>query len=163
MLCKVLLHAINLRHGTDGFTSPPKEVRATDILSPIKVLDRAGTRNRGCRGKHARHYTTLLRAASNQSQISVECLEVGFLQMTYTHCNWSAFLLLSTSTPFRTAAHHFLSCSYKGTFYSMLFVCFVTKKFNAPLNTPRCISERSFGVMILRVQISTNILSFEKT
>jgi hypothetical protein len=23
---KVLLHAINLRHGTDGFTSPPKEV-----------------------------------------------------------------------------------------------------------------------------------------
>jgi hypothetical protein len=23
---KVLLHAVNLRHGTDGFTSPPKEV-----------------------------------------------------------------------------------------------------------------------------------------
>jgi hypothetical protein len=23
--CKVLLHAVNLRHGTDGFTSPPKE------------------------------------------------------------------------------------------------------------------------------------------
>jgi hypothetical protein len=23
--CKVLLHAINLRHGTDSFTSPPKE------------------------------------------------------------------------------------------------------------------------------------------
>jgi hypothetical protein len=22
---KVLLHAVNLRHGTDGFTSPPKE------------------------------------------------------------------------------------------------------------------------------------------
>jgi hypothetical protein len=23
---KVLLHAVDLRHGTDGFTSPPKEV-----------------------------------------------------------------------------------------------------------------------------------------
>jgi hypothetical protein len=23
---KVILHAVNLRHGTDGFTSPPKEV-----------------------------------------------------------------------------------------------------------------------------------------
>jgi hypothetical protein len=23
---KVLLHVVNLRHGTDGFTSPPKEV-----------------------------------------------------------------------------------------------------------------------------------------
>jgi hypothetical protein len=25
MLCRLLLHAVNLRHGTDGFTSPPKE------------------------------------------------------------------------------------------------------------------------------------------
>jgi hypothetical protein len=31
MLCGVLLHAVNLRHGTDGFTSPPKEVRARDF------------------------------------------------------------------------------------------------------------------------------------
>jgi hypothetical protein len=23
--CKVFLHAVKLRHGTDGFTSPPKE------------------------------------------------------------------------------------------------------------------------------------------
>jgi hypothetical protein len=23
--CRVLLHAVNLRHGTDGFNSPPKE------------------------------------------------------------------------------------------------------------------------------------------
>jgi hypothetical protein len=29
---KVILHAVNLRHGTDGFTSPPKEV-----LSPLKI------------------------------------------------------------------------------------------------------------------------------
>jgi hypothetical protein len=28
MLCRVLLNAVILRHGTDGFTSPPKEVCA---------------------------------------------------------------------------------------------------------------------------------------
>jgi hypothetical protein len=31
----VLLHAVNLRHGTDGFTSPPKE-GVLRILSPLK-------------------------------------------------------------------------------------------------------------------------------
>jgi hypothetical protein len=28
VLCRVLLYAVNLRHGTDGFTSPRKEVRS---------------------------------------------------------------------------------------------------------------------------------------
>ena len=31
-----LLHAANLRHGTDGFTSPPKE-GVLRILSPLKI------------------------------------------------------------------------------------------------------------------------------
>jgi hypothetical protein len=31
----VLLHAVNLRHGTDGFTSPPKK-GALRIFSPEK-------------------------------------------------------------------------------------------------------------------------------
>jgi hypothetical protein len=31
-----LLHAANLRHGTDGFTSPPKE-GVLRIFSPLKV------------------------------------------------------------------------------------------------------------------------------
>jgi hypothetical protein len=31
---RVLLHAVNLRHGTDGFTSPPKE----GVLSPLKSI-----------------------------------------------------------------------------------------------------------------------------
>jgi hypothetical protein len=35
---KVLLHAVNLRHGTDGFTSPPKE-GVLRILSPLKSID----------------------------------------------------------------------------------------------------------------------------
>jgi hypothetical protein len=33
---RVLLHAVNLRHGTDGFTSPPKE-GVLRILSPLKI------------------------------------------------------------------------------------------------------------------------------
>jgi hypothetical protein len=32
-----LLHAANLRHGTDGFTSPPKE-GVLRIFSPLKIL-----------------------------------------------------------------------------------------------------------------------------
>jgi hypothetical protein len=35
--CKVLLHAANLRHGTDDFTSPPKE-GVLRILSPLKSI-----------------------------------------------------------------------------------------------------------------------------
>ena len=31
-----LLHAVNLRHGTDGFTSPPKE-GVLRIFSPLKI------------------------------------------------------------------------------------------------------------------------------
>jgi hypothetical protein len=32
-----VLHAVNLRHGTDGFTSPPKE-GVLRIFSPLKIL-----------------------------------------------------------------------------------------------------------------------------
>jgi hypothetical protein len=41
---RILLHAVNLRHGTDGFTSPPKEV-VLRILSPVKsiVFDQVST------------------------------------------------------------------------------------------------------------------------
>jgi hypothetical protein len=35
---RVLLHAVNLRHGTDGFTSPPKE-GVLRIVSPFKSND----------------------------------------------------------------------------------------------------------------------------
>jgi hypothetical protein len=35
---RVLLHAVHLRHGTDGFTSPPKE-GVLRILSPLKSID----------------------------------------------------------------------------------------------------------------------------
>jgi hypothetical protein len=42
MLCRFLLHAVNLRHGTDGFTSPPKEVRATDFITHKNPPSSAG-------------------------------------------------------------------------------------------------------------------------
>jgi hypothetical protein len=41
MLFRVLLRAVNLRHGTDGFTSPPKEVRATDFYQSSAGLEPA--------------------------------------------------------------------------------------------------------------------------
>ena len=46
--CRVLLHAANLRHGTDGFTSPPKEA-VLWIFSPEKSdgFSRVRTRDLG--------------------------------------------------------------------------------------------------------------------
>ena len=46
-----LLHAANLRHGTDGFTSPPKE-GVLRIFSPLKIL-RLRPANLGTKGQHA--------------------------------------------------------------------------------------------------------------
>jgi hypothetical protein len=52
---KVLLHAVNLRHGTDGFTSPPKEV----VLRIFITLKNPSTSaNLGSSGEHANHYST---------------------------------------------------------------------------------------------------------
>jgi hypothetical protein len=59
MLCWVVLHAINLRHGTDGL---PSEGRARyGFLSSIKFHRPRPERNQQShvsRGKHANHYTT---------------------------------------------------------------------------------------------------------
>jgi hypothetical protein len=54
---KVLLHAVNLRHGTDGFTSPLKEV----VLWIFSTLKNPSTSvgiepaNLGSSGEHANH------------------------------------------------------------------------------------------------------------
>ena len=49
-----LLHAANLRHGTDGFTSPPKE-GVMRIFRPKNPTASAGfeTANLGTKGQHA--------------------------------------------------------------------------------------------------------------
>jgi hypothetical protein len=54
---KVLLHVVNLRHGTDGFTSPPKEVVLRIFItlknpSPSVGIEPA---NLGPSGEHANH------------------------------------------------------------------------------------------------------------
>jgi hypothetical protein len=54
---KVLLHAVNLRHGTDGFTSPPKEFVLRIFItlknpSPSVGIEPA---NLGSSGEHANH------------------------------------------------------------------------------------------------------------
>jgi hypothetical protein len=57
---KVLLHTVNLRHGTDGFTSPPKEVVLRIFIALKNPSSSAGfeAANLGSSGKHANHYTT---------------------------------------------------------------------------------------------------------
>jgi hypothetical protein len=45
-----LLHAANLRHGTDGFTFPPKE-GMLKIFSPLKIR----RLRPGLKGRHARY------------------------------------------------------------------------------------------------------------
>ena len=54
VLCRILLHAVNLRHGTDGFTSPPKE-GVLRIFSPLNPTASAGFEpaNLGTKGQHA--------------------------------------------------------------------------------------------------------------
>ena len=50
-----LLHAANLRHGTDGFTSPPKE-GVLRIFSPLKIRRLSAgfePANLGTKGQHA--------------------------------------------------------------------------------------------------------------
>jgi hypothetical protein len=51
---KVLLHAVNLRHGTDGFTSPPKEVVLRIFIILKNPSSSAGfePKNLGSSGKH---------------------------------------------------------------------------------------------------------------
>jgi hypothetical protein len=54
---KVLLHAVNLRHGTDGFTSPPKEVVLRIFITLKNQSTSVGIEpaNLGSSGEHANH------------------------------------------------------------------------------------------------------------
>jgi hypothetical protein len=53
----VLLHVVNLRHGTDGFTSPPKEVALRIFITLKNPSISVGIEpaNLGCSGEHANH------------------------------------------------------------------------------------------------------------
>jgi hypothetical protein len=54
---KALLQSVNLRHGTDGFTSPPKEVVLRIFITLKNPSTSAGIEpaNRGSRSEHANH------------------------------------------------------------------------------------------------------------
>jgi hypothetical protein len=54
---KVLLHAVNLRHRTDGFTSPPKEVVLRIFITLKNPSTSAGIEPAylGSSGEHANH------------------------------------------------------------------------------------------------------------
>jgi hypothetical protein len=55
--CMDLLHAAKLRHGTDGFTSPPKEVMLWIFFARKNPTASAGFEpaNFSTRGQHANH------------------------------------------------------------------------------------------------------------
>jgi hypothetical protein len=54
---RVLLHAVNLRHGIDGFTSPPKEVVLRIFITLKNPPTSVGIEpaNLGSSGEHANH------------------------------------------------------------------------------------------------------------
>jgi hypothetical protein len=54
---KVLLHAVNLRHGTDGFTSPPMEVVVRIFITLKNPSTSVGIEpaKLGSSGEHANH------------------------------------------------------------------------------------------------------------
>jgi hypothetical protein len=54
---KVLLHAVNLRHGTEGFTSPPKEVVLRIFITLKNPSTPVGIEpaNLGSSSEHANH------------------------------------------------------------------------------------------------------------
>jgi hypothetical protein len=54
---KVLLYAVNLRHGTDGFTSPPKEVVLRIFITLKNLSPSVGIEpaKLGPSGEHANH------------------------------------------------------------------------------------------------------------
>jgi hypothetical protein len=52
---KVLLHAVNLRHGTEGFTSPPKEVVLRIFITLKNPSFGIEPANLGSSGEHANH------------------------------------------------------------------------------------------------------------
>jgi hypothetical protein len=57
---KVLLHTVNLRHGTDGFTFPPKEVALRIFITLKNPSTSVGIEpaNLASSGEHSNHYST---------------------------------------------------------------------------------------------------------
>ena len=75
---RYLLHAVNLRHGTDGFTSPPKEGVLRIFFALKKPTSSVGFEpaNLGTKGQHATLYHRS-RYVSNYSDIKL-VVSVGF-------------------------------------------------------------------------------------
>jgi hypothetical protein len=69
-----LLHAANLRHGTDGFTSPPKE-GVLRICSPLKI-------RRLRPGLNPRTWPTFL----DRSNSGILCLDLFVLRVSFFRC-----------------------------------------------------------------------------
>jgi hypothetical protein len=69
MLCRGILHAVTLRHGTDGFTSPPPEVRASDFYHPQKSTA-LGRIEKEQKQIHTHTHTHIHNSARNRTQVT---------------------------------------------------------------------------------------------
>ena len=69
-----LLHAANLRHGTDDFTSPPKGRRAEDFFRPKSPTASAGFQpaNLGTKGQHATPRPPKIILSNNGNKVSFQ-------------------------------------------------------------------------------------------
>ena len=84
-----LLHAANLRHGTDGFTSPPKE-GVLRIFRPKNPTSSAGFEpaNLGTKGQHAtpRPPKSLCGIYTTKIKNRPKDLQMGLLYLYLYHC-----------------------------------------------------------------------------
>ena len=100
-----LLHAVNLRHGTDGFTSPQKE-GLLRIFSPWKIQRlRSGLNPRTCVPKASTllldHQSRFCDDCCISFYFSPDCYLLYVIRVCYTHICVNCVRLLSVSqTPF---------------------------------------------------------------
>jgi hypothetical protein len=110
MLCRVPLHAVNLRHGADGFTSPPKDVRAaagpepaaaspmglvasTLTTGPRRAALQMRLNNRKCKLSNSNRYSNLSSYFIREYDLIFICSQItklrhifeGFIIFNITH------------------------------------------------------------------------------
>ena len=93
----VLLHAVNLRHGTDGFTSLPKEGALRIFFLPKNPKASAGFEpaNLGTKGQHA-HFQTTEAAKFTHPDVS-KCKNQQIYPSYTPHSCWlQKYILCST-------------------------------------------------------------------
>jgi hypothetical protein len=105
--CKVLLHAVNLRHGTDGFTSPPKEVVLRIFITFKNPSSSAGFEPANLGSSVASTLTTRPPRATHKCH-SKKHAAPGSVHVRFSACRSNLMSCrLSVSLPTRSCCSHF--------------------------------------------------------